>query len=377
MEKRTFFNDVAGMTLVEIMVGLGILSILTLGTMTLFNSLNQVNVRSKASYDKMEMSTLVNDILYSPNACKVTLNDPAGSPLTFNKTNIDEPNSGEGINLTDLYFVAGDGVSRGEVALSTTDAIKKNMGQLEIQSMKLVMDNGTGSNYTTSVTSDRGHLLVKYKIKGMPSGAGERTESYPLWLKFNTDASGLSTVETCSKTYAGLEGGGGGGGSGPLDVPIFAVDAMLSKLADNQIKIVGGYNMSYISVEPTSTAYSFTMGETTGIYNSQNDYLFIAQGGALKTSTGTTLCQFDANRNSCRVTTINSKKMKLQHYNGSISPNDGYCNDTATFHLTPEAVEVDYTITERACVAIGNGQFQCSPGCTNTNRSTKLYFIAN
>lgn len=199
MQSSVKLKNSKGMTIVEIMVVVGIMSIVALGTMTLFDTLTKSSIRAKASYDRIEAIGLVNDVLYSPNACRVTLNDPTSTALTFNKTNIDEPDSGEGINITDLWMANVNGNARTQVLISSTDASKKVFGKIEVQSMKLVMDNGTGSNYSEGTQVDRGNLIVKTKIKGLV-GNDIYTDRIPLWVKISTNAAGLSTVEDCSKT---------------------------------------------------------------------------------------------------------------------------------------------------------------------------------
>ncbi|MCB0355805.1 MAG: type II secretion system protein, partial [Bdellovibrionales bacterium] len=224
-----------GMSLVEILIVLSIMGVVSAGLMTIMNSFSQVIVQSRAAYDAMELKTLVNDVLYSDLSCSVTFKDPNSSTaFTFKKVDIDQPLSGEGIAITDLWLSNVDGTARTQSLVSSTDADKQLVGKLKVTSIKFSMDNGTGSNFPEGDTIDRGSIDVMYEVIGM-TGNNVKTLKVPFWVKVNTNASGNSTFISCSKNRSDILGGGGGGAS---DGITFTATDILNSAESRNLKIL-------------------------------------------------------------------------------------------------------------------------------------------
>lgn len=277
-----------GMTLVEIMVVVAILAVVSAGIMTLMNSLNQVIVQTRSSYDAMELKTLTNDILFSEGACSVTFNDPAATtPLTFQKTNIDDPASGEGIALTDLWLSNANGTARTQSLLSTTDATKQMVGKLKITEIKFAMDNGTGANFPEGESVDRGTLAVKYEILGMSHGNNIKSLKIPFWMKVNTDTGGTSTFVSCSKSRSDLSGGGG---SGAGDGLLYTTADLLGVAQSRGLKVQFGKKIEkYFS--PFEVIHEASPGK-----------IIVSNNKLISEASGKEICTFKLTTANCRTT---------------------------------------------------------------------------
>lgn len=157
---------------------------------------------AKTSADEIELRTEIRLLLDEERFCRMSLagNGPFGTPttpVTFQKTNIDEDH--EGLDV-ELWLSNPQGTARTNKKFSATDTSKNTYGKLRITSMKLIMNNGTGSNYPANpFLLDFGELRVN--VEKSVSETQKRTVpmTFPIMMGLSTDASGNTTIISCSR----------------------------------------------------------------------------------------------------------------------------------------------------------------------------------
>lgn len=149
-------KDQKGFSLVQVMVVIGILGGLSIAFMQITRNMGQVRTSFQSASDEFELKTSIRMLLDDERHCRVSLagNGPQGSPsspVIFNKVDIDEDDEGLDIALY-LSNQAGDTrtVKKFNGANNPGSDDQSKYGKLRIQSIKLMMNNGTGSNYTDS-----------------------------------------------------------------------------------------------------------------------------------------------------------------------------------------------------------------------------------
>ncbi len=198
MQETDFLEQDKGFSLVSVMIALGLAGAVAVLVMKLTTSINKVKVEADSNQDEAMLASTVNLILSNEKHCRLSLlgDGPYGAPdvapVGFEKKDIDE--QGEGLDV-ELYFGNQVGDKRQTLKLSSTDTKAKKFGRLEIQSIKLLMNNGQGFNYTTSFGhSDVGVLQVNYK---KPSGRDIRKD-FPLNVSMITNSVGKSFIVSCN-----------------------------------------------------------------------------------------------------------------------------------------------------------------------------------
>lgn len=195
------FNN-RGFTLAQVLVAAGMLGALSLGFMQMMKNISDGQSRESASNDENELSNLIHIILNNEKFCRISLaGDGAdgnpSSPVVFKKTNIDELGS-EGLNV-ELFFSNQAGTLRTLKKISGTDTSFNKYEKIKIKSLKLVMNNDEGSNYTASSGhTDIGVLRLEYDKKNSISSYQAGKMDFNIQLRMKTDASGNTTILSCS-----------------------------------------------------------------------------------------------------------------------------------------------------------------------------------
>ncbi len=190
-----------GFSLVQVLVSLALLSGVSLGFMQMMKNMDQGNTRAKSSVDEMELRSEINMILGNKNFCRVSLagNGTEGNPLspvTFKKQDIDQDN--EGLHV-ELWLSNQAGNARVTKKFSGADSTKNTYGNIKISSIKLIMDNGVGSNYSSSQNhSDIGKIEIAIEKKQGSSDSRKMSLDFPVNLQMSTDANGVTTILSCS-----------------------------------------------------------------------------------------------------------------------------------------------------------------------------------
>jgi prepilin-type N-terminal cleavage/methylation domain-containing protein len=190
-----------GFSLVEVSIAIGVLGILTLGVMQLSKIISDVQVRATSNLDILTLKHEIMELVKNGKHCSVSLagNDPVGSPVIFNKTNIDDLNT-EGMNI-ELWTSDAAGLLRDVKQFSATDPSAKTHGNVEITRLQLVMNNATippSTNYPAGSFSDTG--MIKLEIQKKGGGNRILRSTIPVSVGFTTDGSGNSAIEYCSST---------------------------------------------------------------------------------------------------------------------------------------------------------------------------------
>lgn len=158
-----------------------------------------VSIRSLSAIDEMEMLSEVKLILSDARYCKASLADG----ISFRKVNIDGNPSTEGKNV-ELWLSDVDGVARtikkfnGEDNPGSND--KSKQGRISIRSMKLVLNNNPGINYSDSTSfSDIGELHIKIGKRNSSKTMMEKSLT-PIKLRLEMMSSGgNTTILSCSQ----------------------------------------------------------------------------------------------------------------------------------------------------------------------------------
>jgi hypothetical protein len=146
-----------------------------------------------AGNDEAELASVVRMILGKDVNCSESLKtlNPAF------KKNVDELEKGEGFSI-ELFQVAQDG-SKKIILTSDEDSPQSKFGKLSIKSLKLALDNGTGSNYALNPShSDTGTLRITYE-KPQGDGKVSKKMNIKLNISMTTDALNKTKATSCSK----------------------------------------------------------------------------------------------------------------------------------------------------------------------------------
>ena len=192
----------SGFSMVEVLVTIGLLGVVALGVMQLMKNIGQGQNFAKTSADEIELRTEIRLLLDEERFCRLSLagNGPFGSPTTpvsFQKMSIDEDH--EGLEV-ELWLGNAQGTTRTNKKFSATDTSKNTYGKLRITSMKLFMNNGTGTNYPENpFLVDFGELRVT--VEKSVSETQKRTVpiKFPIMMGLSTDAGGNTTIISCSR----------------------------------------------------------------------------------------------------------------------------------------------------------------------------------
>jgi hypothetical protein len=202
-----------GFSLAQVIVAAGLLGGLSLVFMQLMKNMGQAQNFAQSKSDEIELKSSIRMILDDERFCRVSLagNGVSGSPsspVIFEKQNIDEDNEGLDIALY-LSNQAGDARTlkkfNGENNPDAND--KSKFGKLTIKTLKLIMNNGIGSNYSDSVGhSDVGILRAIVEKKVSNTQNREITIDFDINVGMSTgqspENSGETRILSCSKVQS-------------------------------------------------------------------------------------------------------------------------------------------------------------------------------
>ena len=199
MKKNTLRSQ-AGFSLLAMMVGVGILSALSLGFMELIRSslMGQQKI-----LEIRDLNNLINEmgiLLDSENHCRNSLAGPGAygtptQPVTFKKQDID--GDGEGLDV-ELYASSQDGKTRIQKMFSAIESPLNQYGSFTIKSIKLLMNTGSpGSGYS----ENEGHEdigVLRVRVQNLDKQEQSFEIKLSVWMK--TSADGTSTLLSCSRS---------------------------------------------------------------------------------------------------------------------------------------------------------------------------------
>ncbi len=194
----------SGMTLVGVLIAAAIMGIISMGVMGLFENINKGQRDVATVADEMEVRNLVRMILSNDNFCRVSIAGEGETlfpknPVKFYREDIDEDENGEGLDV-ELFFSNPAGNKRTKKMLSSSDPQKSLIGNLKIQELKLIMNNGSPGNYEPSTNHyDVGILKVLMLKKGSKK---TKKAEFPVYVGMKTDELGETTIVSCSRVVA-------------------------------------------------------------------------------------------------------------------------------------------------------------------------------
>jgi len=193
-----------GMSLVSVLIAMGLAGALALIVARISKNATDVTVRSFSSLDELELVNEVKLIIADSRYCKISL----ANTLPFKKKNIDGVDSSgnlvdEGLDV-ELWLSDTNGAFKtrkkfnGENNPGSDD--KSNYGKIKIKSIKLVMNNNTGTNYPDSMShTDIGELQIKIAKKSSTTSRMDKNLR-PISLRVQMETnSGNSTILSCSQ----------------------------------------------------------------------------------------------------------------------------------------------------------------------------------
>jgi len=196
----------SGFSLVEVMVAAGLLGLVSLGVIQLFQNINkgQADVQSESDYSSLIQEATL--LLSKEKACQASL-----SGFVFNGSTIKaNPQSG-----VEIWSIDQTGARSSKKIFAN-----KKYGKLLIDKITFSMpDYTSASNWPTGLNQTFTAELV---ISGSKTGLGFskpfKNIKKTINVTFNTDSSGLSTVTDCSDSTTSIPQsscatGGGSGGS--------------------------------------------------------------------------------------------------------------------------------------------------------------------
>ncbi|MDP7320674.1 MAG: type II secretion system protein [Bacteriovoracaceae bacterium] len=202
-------NSEKGFSLTQVLIAAAILGGLSLFFMRLMKNMNQSQGLVQSKSDELELRSSIRMILSNSDYCRVSLagNGPMGSPtspVVFEKRNIDEENEGLDVALF-LSNQAGDTRSLKKFNGSNNPGSndQSQFGKIIIKSMKLIMNNGVGSNYAdSSMHSDIGILRTVIEKKVSQSRTRELIMDFDINLTMATgqspESSGQTRILSCT-----------------------------------------------------------------------------------------------------------------------------------------------------------------------------------
>lgn len=204
-----------GFSLVQVMMGAGLMGGLALVFVQLGKNMNQIQGLAQAKAEEIDLKSSISMLLSDPKHCRLSLagEGPAGAPTTpvkFEKSEIDE--EGEGLEV-ELFYANQAGDARSQKRFSGIDSAFSKFGKIEIKSISLRMNNGNGFDYSPSAKhSDIGQLIVALKKQIAPKKYREMAFQVDTLVSMSTAADGATTILGCSASA----GGGGGVPSGAV-----------------------------------------------------------------------------------------------------------------------------------------------------------------
>ncbi len=198
-----------GFTLAELVVAAGILGVLSLAGMQLMKNMGDASKFAQSVSDEVDLKNSIRLLLDDERYCRVSLagNGSAGAPtsaVTFKKSDHDEDT--EGLDIA-LFLSNQDGDTRTlkkfNGANNPGSEDKSKFGKLTIKSIKLIMNNGVGTDYAdSSAHNDVGVVRVVYTKKVSSTKERELTMNFDINVGLSTgqspESSGVSRILSCS-----------------------------------------------------------------------------------------------------------------------------------------------------------------------------------
>lgn len=234
-----------GTSLVGVLVSMGLLSAISIGVMQITQDIDSNKSMIDGVQDQGTINAYISLILKNPKHCTLSIagEDPVGSPVTFNKVNVDQDTAAEGLAV-ELWLGNQAGTTRTSKKLSSTDAAVNKMGKLTVTSLKLYMLNNPGANYTQSASHDDvGEVIITMDKK---IGAGKTREIrivHPINVQMSTDAAGLTTINSCTQVLT--------------DTPDVAVESG-TVMGGNALMPINGYSRG-----ECHAVFQFAPGQTS------------------------------------------------------------------------------------------------------------------
>lgn len=206
MTKNFCISSETGFSLTSVLVTMGLLGMVSLGVMQVSKNIGDVQTSASSKSDELELNNSIRLLLNEERFCRVSLagNGPKGTPTTpvvFQKSNIDQDT--EGLDVA-LFLSDQAGVNRSlkkfNGANNPAGNDKSQVHGIKITSLKLIMNNGTGSNYADSpLHSDIGII----RMMGQKRISSTKTRDFKVDFDVRMDLSttgGNTTILGCSGT---------------------------------------------------------------------------------------------------------------------------------------------------------------------------------
>ena len=197
---KSILKQESGFSLIQVMIGIGLLGGLAVGVMQVSKNMNFVQSSAQATQEEIELSSGIRGILDIQDNCSVSLGglNPNTSPVTFKKRDIDSLNSGKTFELFSKVKNHQTGQISRIKRYSSNDPAFKKFKNLEIKNIKLVMDNGSGFNYGPSQGySDSGKLIVDIEKTLSATSKTSKRLTFNVIVNTKTDNNGVSTILSC------------------------------------------------------------------------------------------------------------------------------------------------------------------------------------
>lgn len=208
------FQNEKGFSLVQVLVGAGLMGGLTLSFMQFVKNTNDVQTNTQAKSEEMELRNSIRMILDDERYCRISMagDGPSGTPttpVTFQKKDVDDVNT-EGLDIS-LYFSnqAGDKrtLKKFNGANNPGSNDKSGFGKIQIKTLKLIMNNTVtpGPNYPDSDNhSDVGILRAVVARKISMTVSRDTIIDFDVNVGMATgqspQPSGTTKLLSCSKT---------------------------------------------------------------------------------------------------------------------------------------------------------------------------------
>ncbi|PIP91780.1 MAG: hypothetical protein COW01_05335 [Bdellovibrionales bacterium CG12_big_fil_rev_8_21_14_0_65_38_15] len=198
-----------GFSLVSVMVAAGLVGGLALAVMQITKN-SQTGLKFAESIsDEIDLRENIKAIVSNPSFCRLSIagNGAEGSPsspVIFKKNLNDQDNEG-----LDIEFFLGNqlGTARTTKKYSGSDSSANTYNGLTIKSIKLIFDNGTGFNYSTSsFHQDIAKIRLVFEKK-YDKAIREKQMDFQTTVSMQTDVLGNSTLLGCNLTPANAPAG--------------------------------------------------------------------------------------------------------------------------------------------------------------------------
>ena len=191
---QSLLKKVRGFSLAGVMVAAGMMGGLSLALTHLMKQIYQGKQEAESVQYQFQLQREISLLLANKKHCSVSLagDNPSSNPVTFKKTDIDEPTEGLDIKL---FTSNRAGNARSGNAKFYPN---KKFGKWMIESLKLQLDPSTGSHSPNQQNKDLGNIVVQIKRK-VDKREKRKTLKIPVQIKVSTTGgrSPDSTILEC------------------------------------------------------------------------------------------------------------------------------------------------------------------------------------